>query len=58
LLDELKGSPEYEQLNAFHEASLEIDKMYRDAKKEDALDKAMPDINKKKEEANAILDNK
>lgn len=58
LLEELKGSPEYEQLNDFHEASLEIDKMYRDAKKEDTLDKAMPDINKKKEEANAILDNK
>lgn len=56
LLEELKGSPEYKQLNAFHEASLEIDKMYRDAKKEDALDKAMPDINKKKEEANAILE--
>jgi hypothetical protein len=58
LLEELIGSPEYEQLKAFHEASLKIDKMYRDAKKDNTLDDAMPDINKKKEEANAILDNK
>lgn len=56
LLEELKSSPDYERLNAFHKASLKIDKLYREYKASGILEDNMDIITQKKAEANAILE--
>ena len=54
-LNELLDSDEYEKLNAFHEASKYIDKMYKTFNEEGTLDENMSLILEEKEKANAPL---
>jgi hypothetical protein len=54
-LDELRNSEEYNRMNAFNEASKDIDKMYKQFNEEGTLDENMPLILEEKEKANAPL---
>lgn len=54
-LDELRSSEEYKRMNAFNEASKDIDKMYKQFNEVGTIDENMPLILEEKEKANAPL---
>lgn len=55
-LEELRNSPEYEQLTRFHEASAEVEGLYQESKEGESLEENIDLISELKAEANAILE--
>jgi hypothetical protein len=58
LLEELRNSPEYEQLTRFHQATADAENLYRQSKANDSFEENRDSISTLKAKANAVLDNK